>query len=116
MITQKIRMMDCQSMTRYHNDRRSATWICSSFPTKIYSIDQSYKEKPVFQTEVHLKSSITLSMNEVQKGESGSLIHIPIDEQTRRHLGKSLRTQAGARGDYFLIEKGRVDSQVGREH
>jgi hypothetical protein len=86
------------------------------FPTKIYSTDQSYKEKPVFQTEVHLKSSITLSMNEVQKGESGSPIHISTDEKISRHFGKSLHTQARAHGDYFLIEKGRDDSQVGREH
>jgi hypothetical protein len=28
----------------------------------------------------------------------------------------SLCTQAGVRGDHFLIEKGRDDSQVGREH
>jgi hypothetical protein len=33
MVTQKIRSRD---------DRKSATWICSSFPTMIYSIDQSY--------------------------------------------------------------------------
>jgi hypothetical protein len=55
-------------------------------------------------------------MNKVQKGESGSPIHISTDEQISRHFGKSLCTQAGARGDYFLIEKGRDDSQVGREY
>jgi V8-like Glu-specific endopeptidase len=55
-------------------------------------------------------------MNKVQKGESGSPIYISTDEKISRHFGKSLRTQDESHGDYFLIEKGRDDSQVGREH
>jgi hypothetical protein len=43
----------------------------------------------VFQTKVHLKSSITLSVMKVQKGESGSPIHISTDEQISRHFGKA---------------------------
>jgi hypothetical protein len=43
----------------------------------------------VFQTKVHLKSRITLSRDEVQKGESGSPIHISTDEQISRHFGKA---------------------------
>jgi hypothetical protein len=40
------------------------------FQTMIYFIDQSYmkpSEKPVFQTEVHLKPSITLSVMKSRK-------------------------------------------------
>jgi hypothetical protein len=41
------------------------------FQTMIYFIDQSYmkpsEEKPVFQAEVNLKSSITLSMMKSRK-------------------------------------------------
>jgi hypothetical protein len=40
----------------------------------------------MFQTKVHLKSSIC---DEVQKGESGSLIHISTNEQISRHFGKA---------------------------
>jgi hypothetical protein len=63
--------------------------------------------------------------DEVQKGKSGSPIHISTDEQISRHFGKSsiqdervCHTQetTGACGDEFLIEKGRDESQVGREH
>jgi hypothetical protein len=45
-----------------------------------------------------------------------------ISPQISRHFGKaslqdeSLRTKVGVHGDDFLIEKGRDDSQVGREH
>jgi hypothetical protein len=42
-----------------------------------------------------------------------------ISPQMSKHFGKRLKslcTQAGARGDDFLIEKGKDDSQVGREH
>jgi hypothetical protein len=59
MTTQKIRS---------HDDRRSATWICSSSPTMIYSIVQIYmKPSQVFQTKAHLKSIITLSMMKSRK-------------------------------------------------
>ena len=60
-----------------------------------------------------------------RKEKSGSPIHISTDEQIRRHFGKDsiqdervciLKKQVGARGDDFLIEKGRDESQVGREH
>ena len=53
------------------------------------------------------------------------LQYISIDEKIRRHSGKAsvqdervciLKKQARACGDDFLIEKGRDDSQVGREH
>ena len=42
----------------------------------------------VFQTKVHLKSSISLSMMKSRK-ESGSPIHISTDEQISRHFGKA---------------------------
>jgi hypothetical protein len=47
-----------------------------------------HKAFTVFQTKVHLKSSITLSVMKVQKGESGSPIHISTDEQISKHFGK----------------------------
>jgi hypothetical protein len=82
MITQKI---------RYHDDRRSATWICSSFPT-IYFIDQSYM-KPSEKTSVPDRSTFEIKhyiiRDEVQKGESGSPIHISTDEQISKHFGKA---------------------------
>jgi hypothetical protein len=43
----------------------------------------------MFQTEVHLKSSITLSVIKSRKEKSGSLIHIFTDEQISRHFGKA---------------------------
>jgi hypothetical protein len=74
MITQKIRS---------HDDRRSATWICSSFPTMIYFIDQS-DIKPLEKTNVPNRSTFEIKhyiiYDEVQKGESGSPIHISTDE------------------------------------
>jgi hypothetical protein len=83
MITQKIRS---------HDDRRSATWICSSFPTMIYFIDQSYM-KPSEKTSVPDRSTFEIKhyiiRDEVQKGESGSPIHISTDEQISRHFGKA---------------------------
>jgi hypothetical protein len=64
MITQKIRS---------HDDRRSATWICSSFPTMIYFIDQSYMN-PSEKTSVPDRSTFEIKhyiiCDEVQKGES----------------------------------------------
>jgi hypothetical protein len=83
MITQKI---------RFHDDRRSATWICSSFPTTIYFIDQSYK-KSSEKTSVPDRSTFEIKhyiiRDEVQKGESGSPIHISIDDQRTKHFGKA---------------------------
>ena len=91
----------------------------------IYCNDQSYM-KPSEKTSVPDRSTFEIKHyilpDEVQKGETGSLIYISTDEQTSRHFGKAsvqdenLCTQAGARGDDFLIEKKRDDSQVGREH
>jgi hypothetical protein len=83
MITQKIKS---------HDDRRSATWICSSFPTMIYFIDQSYM-KPSKKTSAPKRSTFEIKHyiihDEVQKGERGSPIHISTDEQINRHLGKA---------------------------
>ena len=87
--------------------------------TLLFRATWNLHRKSVFQTKVHLKSSITLTVMKVQKGESDSPIHISTDEQISRHFGKrwkSLRIQAEACGDYFLTEKGRDDSQFGREH
>ena len=55
----------------------------------IYSIVQIYMKPSVFQTKLHLKSSITLSMMKYQKGENDSPIHISTDEQISRHFGKT---------------------------
>jgi hypothetical protein len=58
MTTQKIRS---------HDDRRSATWICSSSPTMIYSIIQIYM-KPSQCSRLQYKHYTT--HDEVQKGEN----------------------------------------------
>jgi hypothetical protein len=83
MITQKI---------RFHDDRRSATWICSSFPTMIYFIDQSYM-KPSKKTSVPDRSTFEIKHHiihdEVQKGESSSPVHISTDEQISRNFDKA---------------------------
>ena len=75
-----------------HDDRRNATWICSNFPTMIYSIDQSYM-KPSEKTSVPDQSTFEIKhyiiCNEVQKGESGSPIHISTGEKISRHFGKA---------------------------
>jgi hypothetical protein len=85
MTTQKIRS---------HDDRRSATWICSSSPTMIYSIIQIYK-KPSQCSRLQYKHYII--HDEVQKGESDSPIHISIDEQISIHFGKTyIQDDAGA--------------------
>jgi hypothetical protein len=72
---------------------RSATWICSNFPTMIYSIDQSYM-KTSEKTSVSDRSTFEIKHyiihDEVQKGESGSPIHISTDEQIRDILVKLL--------------------------
>jgi hypothetical protein len=80
MITQKIRS---------HDDKISDKRICSSFPTMIYLIDQSYM-KPSEKTSVPDQSTFEIKHyiihDEVQKGESGSPIYISTDEQIRRHF------------------------------
>jgi hypothetical protein len=92
----------------------------------IYSIDQSYM-KPSEKTSVPDRSTFEIKhyiiRDEVQKGESGSPIHISTDEQISRHFGKtSIQDErvcilkSGACGDDFPIEKGIDDSQVGREN
>ena len=57
----------------------------------IYSIDQSYM-KPPEKTIVPDKSTFEIKhyniRDEVQKGESGSPIHISTDEKISRHFGK----------------------------
>jgi hypothetical protein len=58
MTTQKIRS---------HDDRRSATWICSSPPTMIYSIVHIYK-KPSQCSRLQYKYYTT--HDEVQKEEN----------------------------------------------
>ena len=58
MTTQKIRS---------HDDRRSATWICSSSPTMIYSIVQIYM-KPSQCSRLQYKHYII--HDKVQKGEN----------------------------------------------
>jgi hypothetical protein len=83
MITQKIKS---------HDDRRSATWICSIFPTMIYFIDQRYmnpskKTSAPEQTTFEIKHYII--HDEVQRGERDSPIHISMDEQINIHLGKA---------------------------
>jgi hypothetical protein len=57
----------------------------------IYFIYQSYM-KPSEKTSVPEQSTFEIKnyliRDEVQKGESGSPIHISTDEQIRRHFGK----------------------------
>jgi hypothetical protein len=59
----------------------------------IYFIDQSYM-KPSEKTSVPDRSTFEIKhyiiRDEVQKGESGSPIHISTDEQISRHFGKAL--------------------------
>jgi hypothetical protein len=43
----------------------------------------------VLQNEVHLKSKHYIILDEVQKGERGSPLHISTDEKINIHLGKS---------------------------
>ena len=83
MITQKIKS---------HDDRRSATWICSIFPTMIYFIDQRYM-KPSNKTSALERSTFEIKHyiihDEVEKGERGSPLHISTDEQISRYFGKA---------------------------
>jgi hypothetical protein len=94
----------------------------------IYYNDQSYM-KPSEKTSVperpkYIEIKHYILHDEVQKREV-VLQYISTDEQISRYFGKAsvqdervcvLKKQVGARGDDFLIEKGRDDSQVGREH
>jgi hypothetical protein len=80
MITQKIKS---------HDDKRSSTWICSNFPTIIYFIDQSYMN-PSEKTSVPNQSTFEIKHyiihDEVQKGESGSPIHISTNEKISKDI------------------------------
>jgi hypothetical protein len=74
MITQKIKT---------HDDKTSATWICSSFPTMIHFIDQRYmkpSKKPSAPERSTFEIKHYIIRDEVQKGERGSPIHISTDE------------------------------------
>jgi hypothetical protein len=79
----------------------------------------SVPEKPKY---IEIKHYIL--RDEVQKGEA-ILQYISTDEQIIRYFGKAsiqderdciLKKQAGPHGNDFLNEKGRYDSQVGREN
>jgi hypothetical protein len=72
----------------------------------------------------HIEIKHYILRDEVQKREV-VLQYISTNEQISRYFGKAyvqdervcvLNKQVGARGDDFLIEKGRDDSHVGREH
>jgi hypothetical protein len=58
----------------------------------IYSIDQSYmkpSEKTSVLDQITFEIKHYIIHDEVQKGESGSPIHISIDDQIKRHFGKA---------------------------
>jgi hypothetical protein len=84
--------MHSRSVVKIFYNKRSATWICSSFPTMIYFIDKSYMKRSE-KTSVPDRSTFEIKHyiihDEIQKGESGSPIHISTDEQISRHLGKA---------------------------
>ena len=96
--------------------------------TMIYCNDQSYM-KPLEKTNVskrpkYIEIKYYILHDEVQKREV-VLQYISTNEQIADILVKPLskmekvcvlKKQDGARGNDFLIEKGRDDSQVGREH
>jgi hypothetical protein len=78
----------------------------------------------VFQTKLHLKSSITLSMMKSRKEEMISPIHISTDEQISRHFGNTsiqdervcvLKPEL-VETTSFLLEKEEMTVQVRREH
>jgi hypothetical protein len=78
----------------------------------------------MFQTKVHLKSSITLSMMKSRKEEMISPIHISKNEQISRHFGKTsiqdervcvLKPEL-VETISFLLEKEEMTLQVRREH
>ena len=94
----------------------------------VYCNDKTYMN-PLEKTSVperpkYIEIKHYIFHDEVQKREV-VLQYISTDEQISIYFGKAyvqdervciLKKQAGARGDDFLIEKGRDDSQVGREH
>jgi hypothetical protein len=91
----------------------------------IYSIVQSYiKPSQVFQTKVHLKSNITLSVMKSRKEKVILQIHISTDEQISRHFGKAsiqdervcvLKMEL-VETTSFLLKKEEMTLQVRREH
>ena len=104
MTTQKI---------RYHDDRRSTTWICSNSPTMIYSIVQIYMKPSQCS---RLKYKYYTIHDEVQKGESDSPIHVSAKEKIRRNFGKdSIQDERVCALKLELVEitllVGREDSQ-----
>jgi hypothetical protein len=94
----------------------------------IYYNDQSYmkssKKTSVLERPKYIEIENYVLCDEVQKGEV-VLQYISTDEEISRYFGKAsvqdervcvLKKQDEAHGDNFLIEKGRDDSDVGREH
>jgi hypothetical protein len=78
----------------------------------------------MFQTKVHLKSSITLSMMKSRKEKMISPIHISTDEQISRHFGKTsiqdervcvLKLEL-VETTFFLLKKEEMTLQVRREN
>ena len=133
--------MDCQSMTSSHDDRRSATWICSSlsFATTLWARRKqkswiqlwytimiraiwSLQRKTVFQKDQStLKSSITFSLMKSikEKWFSNIYLHRWADS---KHFGKAsvqddrvcvLKKQVEARGDNFLIKREEMTLRLG---
>jgi hypothetical protein len=90
----------------------------------IYFIEQSYM-KPSDKTSVPDRSTFEIDhyiiRDEVQRGEIGSPIHIPTDEQISRHFGKaSVQDERICVLKLELMETTSLlkkeDSQVGRAH
>jgi hypothetical protein len=78
----------------------------------------------MFQTKVHLKSSITLSMMKSRKEKMILQIHISTNEQISRHFGKAsiqdervcvLKLEL-VETTSFLLKKEEMTLQVRREH
>jgi hypothetical protein len=78
----------------------------------------------VFQTKVHLKSSITFSMMKSKKEKLIYPIHISIDEQISKHFCKDsiqaervcVLTLELVETTSFLLKKEEMTLQVKREH
>jgi hypothetical protein len=89
----------------------------------LYS-SQLHKAFTVFQTKVHLKSSITLSVMKSRKEKGILQIHISIDEQISRHFGKaSIQDERVCvlklefvETTSFLLKKEEMTLHVRREH
>jgi hypothetical protein len=83
-----------------------------------------HKAFKVFQTKVHLKSSITLSVRKSRKEKVILQIHISIDEKISRHFGKaSIQDERVCilklelmETTSFLLKKEEMTLQVRREH